>query len=398
MPFIDQPFFLLMLFSLVFMVVFVLFYQRNKKFKKEKDIIQKNYQKSQKEIEEKLSQMQVLYKIYLKVWALNSKKGFFKQVAEILPLYYPEIMCLEYQKGEKTIPLYENPEYHNSDLVMFKINLGGCYLSMRLKKNFRTEQFFILEPILILSYRTVHHVEKLQNYTLKLKNLDSLRSHFITNISHELRTPLVPLKGYLSILSAHEFIHKQPDLLEMVKNMEYSYKRLENLIENLISFKDEGVDFLNLKTFRVIDLLFNVLMELKGYMDSREIELVLKEKPLNSLELEGDIEKLKLVFVQILNNAIKFNRYGGKVFIKGKETEKHLLIAIKDTGEGIPSHVQDKIFEAFFQGEADVTRRYEGAGLGLAVSKKIVDLHGGKIKVRSSQEGTTVLLIFPKNM
>lgn len=398
MLFNGNSFLIIMLHSLFFLVLFVFLYRRSKKFKKEKDIIQKNYQKSQKEIEEKLSQMQVLYKIYLKVWALNSKKGFFKQVSEILPLYYPEIMCLEYQKGEKTIPLYENPQCHNFDLVMFKINLGGCYLSMRLKKNFRTEQFFILEPILILSYRTVHHVAKLQNYTLKLKNLDSLRSHFITNITHELRTPLVPLKGYLSILSTNELIQQQPELLEMVKHMESSYKRLENLIENLLSFKDDEAGFLNLKPFRVIDLLFNVLMELKGYMDSREIELVLREKPLNSLELEGDTEKLKLVFVQILNNAIKFNRYGGKIFVKGKETEKHILIAIKDTGEGIPSPVKDKIFEAFFQGEADVTRRYEGAGLGLAVAKKIVELHRGRIKIKSSEKGTKVILVFPKNI
>jgi len=342
--------------------------------------------------------MQILYKIYLKIGSLNKKKEFFRQVGRILPPHYPEIMRIEYQRGEKVILLYQAAEAQELDLVHFKINLGGSYLALMLKKDFKTDHFFVLEPILILAYRVVLHIEKLQNYALRLKNLDTLRTHFIANISHELRTPLVPLKGYLAILREHSGIKAMPDALDMIKTMEASYKRLENLIENLILFKEASFDFFNAQTVNMLELLFSVVMELKERMESRGIELVFYEKELEKIEIEADREKLRLALIQILDNSIKFNQYEGKIVIRAKATEQSVQLSIRDTGVGMTPDVRKRIFEAFYQGDADVTRHYEGAGLGLSIVKKIVVLHGGKIKISSLKDrGTRVLLILPKN-
>jgi signal transduction histidine kinase/predicted transcriptional regulator len=356
-------------------------------------------QKSKKEIKFRLNQMEQIYKIYLKIGFMRTRKDFFRTIGNYLPRIYPDIIQISYIKKRKPHVLYKTESDSSEDLFSFKINLGSAYLDLKVTKKFNINTLFILEPIIILSYRITEYIGKLKKYTQRLKNLDSIRTHFLSNISHELRTPLVPLKGYLAILKINDKVKQDPDLSEIIETMDKSYQRLESLIENLIVFKELSFDLFHLEKINLMDILFKVILELKNKIDAKSLNIDFPENQLNNIKIEGDREKIEMALIQILDNAVKFNIPEGTIQIRLKDMGENTLLTIEDSGVGMDKETEDQVFEAFFQEEADSTRRYEGTGIGLSLVKKIIVLHGGKIKIRSRKgAGTTVFIELPKKV
>lgn len=237
----------------------------------------------------------------------------------------------------------------------------------------------------------------------ELKSLDRIKDEFLSNVSHELNTPIVSIKGYSSLVydeSLGVINDKQRDALEVVLR---NTQRLISVVNSLLYIsmvQAESIEY-NFEDVLIPDIIGNVADEMMPQI--RKKGLYLKKRVHDDLPLvKGDREKLAILFTNLLDNAIKFTDSGGQVLIEvereGQERkeERTIHIRITDTGIGIPEEFIPKLFQRFYQIDASTRRKYGGNGLGLYISKSIVDAHEGQIWVESEKDvGTTVHVRLP---
>ena len=218
----------------------------------------------------------------------------------------------------------------------------------------------------------------------KLKELDQIKSRFFTNVSHEFRTPLSLIIGPLEekLNKTHDQSEKDSLLL-----MHRNAKRLQNLTNQVLDLSrlEAGSMDLHLQegdlsvAIRFISSTFLSLAENKGLSYRQEIF----EGPYNACY---DRDKLEKMLNNLLSNAFKFTPEGGSVNLKATIDAGKLVVAIKDSGVGIPADKLELIFNRFYQVDDSITRSSEGSGIGLALTKELAELHRGKLEV-ISQEG-----------
>jgi signal transduction histidine kinase len=253
-----------------------------------------------------------------------------------------------------------------------------------------TEQILQLQAALQESNRQLENrvqerTVDLQNALNKLTELNQLKSSFISSISHELRTPLTHIKGYLDLLaegSLGTLNESQQEALDVILRAE---GRLEQLIDNLISFSLSARDelSLNLTSADFGQVVNTAVARSWKLAEDREVQLISDLQDALPQVL-ADIEKITWVLLQLIENAIKFTPSGGKVTVKTRTDGKLVTLSILDTGIGISEENLQVIFQPFHQLDGSDTRRYGGTGLGLALVKRIIDAHGSYIKVRSA--------------
>lgn len=233
--------------------------------------------------------------------------------------------------------------------------------------------------------RRVHErTTDLQKALDRLSELSQLKSNFIANISHELRTPLTHLKGYLDILAnagLGPLTQQQAEVLDILQRSE---ARLERLIEDLIQFSlasrgDLSLDIEEVDLNRLIEVM---VQHFQIHARKHEVLLSLVMPEPFPLVL-ADENKIGWVLQQLLDNAIKFTPQGGRVVVEGVLEDGLASIAVSDTGIGIPPDRIEEVFETFHQLDSSATRRYGGTGLGLAMTRRIIEAHGSRIKVQS---------------
>ena len=252
-----------------------------------------------------------------------------------------------------------------------------------------TEQILQLQAALQktnenLERRIRERTAELQNALNKLTEINQLKSNFISNISHELRTPLTHIKGYLDILSDGSIgplTTQQSEVLHVLKRAE---DRLERLIEDLIQFSlaVKGELNVHILPFQMLDLIHLVVSQSLSKATPKKISLRIAS-PEDLPLVTGDEEKLGWVMLQLLDNAIKFTPEKGCVKVKVSAGDGLVYISIEDTGIGISPEQIDEIFEPFHQLDGSVTRRYGGTGLGLAMVRRILEVHGSTPHVQS---------------
>jgi len=255
-----------------------------------------------------------------------------------------------------------------------------------------TEQILHLQSALQmynkkLEERVQERTRELQFALKKLAELNQLKSNFIANVSHELRTPLTHIKGYLDLLSDESLGSLSDEQAKAMRVMEKSENRLEVLIEELILFSMASSDsfLLRLEQVRLVDLVQVALAKVCEKADNRRVRI--REHMLDtSLVVNVDRDKMRYVFTELLDNAVKFTPEGGIVRLVVLAEDSLVNISIQDTGIGIAKDRLPELFEPFHQLDGSVTRRYGGVGLGLALVRKIVEAHGSTIQV-SSVEG-----------
>ena len=231
----------------------------------------------------------------------------------------------------------------------------------------------------------------------KLKRLESFEKELITNINHELKTPLSIIKGFTEALK--EEIEGEDIDIKQVKNFTNTiYKhvlRLEDVLNNILFLIKDKDGFKEIKKVKLdlAVLLEEVIDSFKIIAEKSRmrIEKIVEGK---DLEIYGNSVLLRQAIANLLENAIKFSPPGSKIEVRlKKEKDGHIALYVKDEGIGIPFEYQDKIFEKFFK--VNSTRQREGSGLGLFITKKIVELHNGNIKVVSApQKGSTFIITF----
>ncbi len=250
----------------------------------------------------------------------------------------------------------------------------------------------------------------------ELTTLDNMKEELISNVSHELRTPLTVAKGAIELTMEDE---SDPEKRELLVRGKASLIRLNDLIEELLTAaklkaeprpRDEGVLDLgkliarpyvvSAKVFsrEPVDIGELITKGIEEFATAARIKnITIAHRVQDGLpKVLGDISDLRILFSNLMSNAIKFNKENGKISIDAKATDDTVLVSVSDTGIGIAKEHLDKIFQRFYQVESDATRSYPGVGLGLWIAKNIVEKHGGKIWVESQAgRGSAFILELP---
>ncbi|MBA7546924.1 Sensor histidine kinase RcsC [subsurface metagenome] len=239
------------------------------------------------------------------------------------------------------------------------------------------------------------HAEQLEQANIRLQELDLLKSMFIASMSHELRTPLNSIIGFTGIIlqgMSGEITEDQRKELTMVKN---SANHLLILINDVIDVSKIETDKVELfiEEFNLADLMQEVKESFKVAADEKNLKLSLKMP--ERLIIKGDERRTKQVIMNLVSNAVKFTD-GGEIEIKVKKKEEEVEVSVIDTGIGIKKENMEKLFKQFSRIYAEDKPVTEGTGLGLYLSKKIVDLLGGQIKAESEfGKGSMFTFTFP---
>ncbi len=212
------------------------------------------------------------------------------------------------------------------------------------------------------------------------------KSDFLANMSHELRTPLNSIIGFAEIIQDRLFGEINEKQQEYVVYIHSSGKHLLNLINDILDLSkvESGKMELELCGFPLTDILNASMAMLKEKAMKHDIKLGIEIEPDADMTIEADERKLKQIMFNLLSNAVKFTPDGGSVIVQVRKVPPDFIeISVTDTGIGIaPENIQ-KLFKEFSQIESPYTKQYEGTGLGLALTERLVELHGGKIWVES---------------
>jgi signal transduction histidine kinase/HAMP domain-containing protein len=225
--------------------------------------------------------------------------------------------------------------------------------------------------------------KKLEENYLDLKEIDRVKNDIIANVSHELRTPLTIVKGFIEIAMEEEDKEERNELLSMCRKALFKQNRIIDDLINVSEFekKEYKIKFENVDLEHVIHI---AKEEIKSY--ALEKDITIKTSVEESLpDIKADFEALKHAITNLLDNAIKFNRKGGEVVIEARRKDNAIEVCIADTGIGIPKDKIPKLFTPLYQINATTTRKFGGTGMGLAVVKRIIEAHGGKVWVESEE-------------
>ena len=241
--------------------------------------------------------------------------------------------------------------------------------------------------------------EELKDAYDEIQKASQLKSQFLAHMSHELRTPLNAIIGFSEILEDHTFGELNEKQDRYVGNILTSSRHLLELINEILDLAkvESGEMQLVLSQFHVQECLDQVIEVVRPLAGNKNIDLSQDIDPDLGL-ITADEARLKQILYNLLSNAIKFTPEDGRVdILAARREDKTLEIAVVDTGIGIKKEHQDLIFSEFRQVEETYSRRYEGTGLGLALTKRLVELHDGKIWVESVvDEGSTFTFTLPQ--
>lgn len=219
----------------------------------------------------------------------------------------------------------------------------------------------------------------------QIKELENLRSDFIATISHELRTPLTSIKGYVSTLLHPRGHFGTEEVREFLGIINEETDHLNRMINDLLEASRLSKDTLIIKpkSFKVNNIIFELIKRYRVATSKHTFVTEIDGTPV----IYGDSNQVGFVISHLFENAIKFSPRGGQIRVSLVSQKKEVMIMIEDQGVGIPSEHREKVFELFHRVDTRTTRKFYGPGLGLFISKRIIEAHGGKIWVESGLLG-----------
>ena len=261
------------------------------------------------------------------------------------------------------------------------------------------------------SYRELQEKnEKLNEAYARLQELDRLKSNFIATVSHELRTPLTSIMGYSEMLAegiAGALNDEQADFIATIRTKS---DQLLGLIVSLLDMSklESGTFFVKPEPVSIFAILSDVVSTLTPTATKKGVTLRVSGENGAVPAVRGDADRLRQVFLNLTENAVKFTPPGGRVTLSAnegidtREAEGVVLVAplrravdvrVADTGVGIPRRERDRVFAPFYQVDSSSTREQGGTGLGLAIVKRLIDAHNGAIRIEDNQPRGTVFVI-----
>ena len=230
----------------------------------------------------------------------------------------------------------------------------------------------------------------------EIKRLERVRREFVANVSHELKTPLTSIKSLLETLLTGA-LEDPANSRRFVTLIDEDATRLGRLIDDLLALSqiESKAAALVLQPVSLHPLIEDLARTLRPQMDARQVTLHLAVTA-DAPPVQGDPDRLRQIFSNLLDNAIKFNKPGGRVTVRAAADGPSLRVAVEDTGPGIPASDLPRIFERFYRVDKARSRELGGTGLGLAIVKHLAELHQGRVAVESRPgQGSTFTVTLP---
>ena len=241
------------------------------------------------------------------------------------------------------------------------------------------------------------YTEELIKINEELKSLDKMKDEFLSNVSHELKTPLVSIEGFSEVIKNETLGVLNEEQKKAIDTVLRNANRLERLIDSVLylSISQSGKMKYIFKPVQIADVIDNSVLDMLP--QAKNHGLVIKKEVTDNLPLiQADVDRLMQVMINLIGNAIKFT-LSGEIKVFAYEDKNDLHIAVSDTGIGMSQELIGNLFTRFYQGDASTKRKYGGTGLGLYISKLIVEAHNGKIWAESEKGvGTTIHVTLPK--
>ncbi|MGA2505212.1 MAG: ATP-binding protein [Anaerolineales bacterium] len=262
--------------------------------------------------------------------------------------------------------------------------------------DYTEEDRLILETLAsqaAMAIQNLHLGNKIKISQDQIIQLDRMKSSFIGIASHELRTPLGLILGYATFL--REVI--QPDYRPQLDIIHRNAMRLKEIIDNLANMDNlqRGVASIRAHQVSIKRLIEEVVDSFQQEANHKRLTLRF-DPPSNDLLVEGDSPKISIALSNVVNNAITFTNPGGHIDVVAGPIPGHIKVSVIDDGIGIPADDLPHIFERFYQVESHLTRKHGGMGLGLSVSKVMVEMHGGRIWAESVEgKGSNFTFLLP---
>ncbi|MFA5013223.1 MAG: HAMP domain-containing sensor histidine kinase [Candidatus Paceibacterota bacterium] len=265
-----------------------------------------------------------------------------------------------------------------------------------------TWSYFILIVSILFIVLLLFANSRLFEYSIlynKIKEVDVMKDEFISMASHELRTPVTVIRGYAAMMleDSERLEVKNQEAKEYLGIINISTERLSTLIDDLLDVSriEQGRLKMSIETMGVGQIIEDTVKELKIQADTKGLVLAYAAEPDTNLTIKADKDRLKQVLINLIGNSIKYTPTGS-IEVKAKNKDNNLVITIKDTGIGMTAKEREHLFEKFYRVKNKKTTEISGTGLGLWITKQIVELMSGTISVDSIENvGTQITLEFP---
>jgi signal transduction histidine kinase len=278
--------------------------------------------------------------------------------------------------------------------------MGGLTVWRRRAGEFEPEVVNLLQTFATQSALAIHNARLFREIGDKNREIEAANRHkseFLANVSHELRTPLNAVIGFSEVLQERLFGELNEKQAEYTDDILSSGRHLLSLINDILDLSkiEAGRMELEVTTFHLPDAIENALLLVRERASRHGIKL---DRVIDDRldDFTGDERKVKQILVNLLTNAVKFTPEGGQVKVEAKLGDSAAIISVIDTGIGIKKEDQEAVFEEFRQVGANYAQKREGTGLGLTLTKRFVEMHGGKIWVDSEVgKGSTFTFTLP---
>lgn len=233
----------------------------------------------------------------------------------------------------------------------------------------------------------------------QLRELDRLKSSFLANMSHELRTPLNSILGFSDVILEELDGPLTPNMTNDLKLIQKNGQHLLHLINDVLDMAKIESGKLNLiiETFNLHDIIEEVTSITSPLASEKDLALFIEPSSDRDVQVSADRTRLRQVLINLVNNAMKFTDKG-KITIRATCEKNNVLISVKDTGIGIPPDQLEAVFQEFTQVDSTTTRKVGGTGLGLPISRRLIQMHGGRLWAESTGvdgEGSTFYIYMP---
>ena len=244
---------------------------------------------------------------------------------------------------------------------------------------------------ILSKHPTVREAEHSFNAMAKeLENTELLRSDFINNFSHEFKTPIVSIAGFAKLLRRGGLTEQErEEYLEIIENESLRLSAMATNVLNMTRVENQTI-LTDVKQFNLSEQLRSCVLQLENRWTKKNLEWEMAQDEYN---VTGDEELLREVWLNLLDNAIKFSPEWSVIRVAIQEREFTTAVSITNTGSKIPAEDKERIFQKFYQ--ADRSHATEGHGIGLAVVKRVVELHRGTVSVSSEENATTFTVVLP---
>lgn len=254
-----------------------------------------------------------------------------------------------------------------------------------------------IEEIVCVSFDITSEVNSNTQMQMALK----IQEEFFANISHELKTPLNVIYAAIQLFNMYFEKGSLDEKKDTVKNyvnvITQNCYRLSKLINNIVDISkiEAGFYELNLFNNNIVEIVEEIVMSVRDYTESKELQIIF-DTEFEEKILACDPEKIERIMLNLISNAIKFTEQGGKINVNIREKDEFVEISVCDNGIGIDSNNLSLIFDRFKQVDKSLSRNVEGTGIGLSLVKLLVELHGGRINVKSKfGKGSEFIVMLP---